>query len=50
MTVSVPKQAKTDGAPHIVVLYNLHCTGEDATILAGSSVLSILGLCLPFKA
>ncbi len=50
MTVSAPKQAKTDGASHIAVLYNLHCTGEDTTILAGSSVLSISGLCPPFEA
>jgi hypothetical protein len=50
MTVSVPKQAETDGAPHMVVLFNLHCTGKEATILAGSSILSILGLCSPFEA
>jgi hypothetical protein len=50
MTMSVLKQAETDVTPHIVVLYYLHCTDKDATILAGSSVLSISGLCPPFKA
>ncbi len=29
MTMSAPKQAETDGAPHIAILYNLHRTGKD---------------------
>jgi hypothetical protein len=50
MTVSSPKPAESDGVPRVVVRYNLHRTGEDTTILAGSSVVSTSGLCPPFKA
>ena len=48
-THSVSKRAESDGIPQVVVQYHLHCTGEDETTLAGSSVISISGLCLPFE-
>ncbi len=50
MVVSVPKLDKWDGISHISIKYNLHCAGKDATILDGSSVLSISGLCPLFEA
>jgi hypothetical protein len=50
MTVSAPKLAKLDSVPRVVVKYNIHCAGDDATILAGSNVISTSGLCPPFEA
>ena len=50
MIVSAPKPAESDGVPCAVVKYNLHRTGEDTTIRAGSSVVSTSGLCPPFEA
>jgi hypothetical protein len=50
MTVSAPKLAESDSVPHVVVKYNIHCAGNDTTILAGSSVISTSGLCQPFEA
>ena len=49
MIVSAPIPVELDSAPSVVVKYNLHGTGEDTTILAGSSVVSPSGLCPPFK-
>jgi hypothetical protein len=48
--VSAPKRAKSDCIPHVVIQYNMHHAGKDATILAGLSVISTSGLCPPFKA
>ncbi len=50
MVVSAPKLAKSDGIPHVLIKFNLHHAGKDATIMAGSNVLSISGLCPPFEA
>ncbi len=48
MIVGTPKPAESDGVPRILVKYNLHCAGEDTTILADLSVISTSGLCPPF--
>ncbi len=50
MTISAPKPGESDSIPRIIVKYNIHCGGEDTTILAGSSVISTSGLCPPFEA
>jgi hypothetical protein len=50
MIVSAPKQAKLGSITPIMILYHLHRADEDATILAGSGVLSPSSLCLPFEA
>ena len=50
MIVSAPKPADSNGAPRIVVKYNIHRDGADTSILAGSSVISTAGLCPPFEA
>jgi hypothetical protein len=50
MIVSVPKQAKLGSITPIMILYHLHCADKDATILAGSGVLSPSSLCPPFEA
>jgi hypothetical protein len=50
MIVSVPKQAKLGSITPIMILYHLHRADEDATILAGSGILSPLSLCLPCEA
>jgi hypothetical protein len=50
MIMSAPKQAKLDSITPIVILYHLHCADDDASILAGSGILSLLSLCPPFEA
>jgi hypothetical protein len=50
MMVSTPKPAKLGGTTPITILYHLHRADADATILAGSSVLSQSSLCPPFEA
>ncbi len=50
MTGSTPKPAKSGSTTPITILYYLHRADADATIVAGSSVLSQLNLCPPFKA
>ncbi len=50
MIVSMPKQAELDSITPIVILYHLHCVDDDASILAGSGVLSLSSLCPPFEA
>jgi hypothetical protein len=50
MIVSAPKQAKLDSITPIVIFYHLHCADDDAFILAGSGVLSLLSLCPLFEA
>ncbi len=50
MIVSMPKQAELGSITQIMILYHLHHADKDATILAGSGVLSPLSLCPPFEA
>jgi hypothetical protein len=49
MTVSTPKPAELGGTTLITILYHLHRADADATILAGSSILSQSSLCPPFE-
>ena len=49
MTATVPKSANPSPSPHIAVKYYLHRDGQDASILAGSSVVSRESLCPPFE-
>ena len=49
LTATTPKPANTLMSPGVVVQYHLHSHGQDATILAGSSVLSRESLCPPFE-
>ena len=50
LIVTAPKPAESNGAPRIVVKYNIHRDGADTSILAGSCVISTAGLCPPFEA
>jgi hypothetical protein len=50
MIVSVPKQFELGSITPIMILYHLQCAEKDATILAGSCVLSPLSLCPLFEA
>jgi hypothetical protein len=50
MTVSAPTLDESDSVPRVVIKYNIHRAGNNTTILAGSSVISTSGLCLPFEA
>jgi hypothetical protein len=50
MIVSASKQAESGSITPIMILYHLRCADEDATILAGSGILSPSSLCLPFEA
>ena len=48
-TATMPKPANPSTLPGVVVQYHLHRHGQDATILAGSSVLSWESVCPPFE-
>jgi hypothetical protein len=51
MIVSVPTKAKSGSITLIMIFYHLHrAADKDATILAGSGILSPLSLCPPFEA
>jgi hypothetical protein len=50
MIVSMPKLPKLGSTTPVTILYHLHCADEDATIFAGSSILSQSSLCLLFEA
>ena len=50
LIVTAPKPAESNGAPRIVVKYNIHRNDKDTSVLAGSSVISTSGLCPPFEA
>jgi hypothetical protein len=49
MVATVPKPIKDQRLRGVAVKYHLHWADSDATILAGSSVLSTGGLCPPFE-
>ena len=49
MIVTIPKQADASSPRRIKIKYHLHRAGMDATILAGTSVLSHDSLCPPFE-
>jgi hypothetical protein len=49
LTAMAPKPANPSTLPGVVVQYHLHCHGQDATILAGSSVLSRESVYPPFE-
>ena len=49
MTATTPKPADPSTLPRILVKYHLHCHGQDASILAGSAVLSRDSMCPPFE-
>jgi len=49
LTATTPKPANPSTSPGVVVQYHLHRHGQDATILAGSSVLSRESVCPPFE-
>jgi hypothetical protein len=49
MIATIPKPIEGQQSCGVMTKYHLHCANLDATILAGSSVLSSGGLCLPFK-
>jgi len=49
LTAMTPKPANPLTSPGVVVQYHLHRHGQDATILAGSSVLSRESVCPPFE-
>jgi hypothetical protein len=50
MVVNTPTPNELPDSAQIRILYHLHCAEADATILAGSSVLSQSSLCPPFDA
>ena len=45
MTASILKSAGPSALPKVIVKYYLHCNGQDASVLAGSSVLSWESIC-----
>ena len=49
MIVTTPKQADASSSRKIKIKYHLHCASMDASILAGTSVLSHDSLCPPFE-
>ncbi len=49
MITTIPKLVASAQSCGIMIKYHLHCSDSDATILAGSSVLSSGGLCPPFE-
>jgi hypothetical protein len=49
MVVSALKPAESDATSHVIIKYNVHCMGEDASILAGSANLSTSGFCSPLE-
>ena len=49
MTATMPKPADPLTLPGVLVQYQLHRHGQDAAILAGSSVLSWESVCPPFE-
>jgi hypothetical protein len=49
MTATTPKPADPSMSPRVLVQYHLHRHGQDASILAGSAVLSCESMCPPFK-
>jgi hypothetical protein len=49
MAATVPKGANPSPLPRFAVKYYLHRDGQDASILAGSSVVSRESVCPPFE-
>ncbi len=49
MIITIPKPVASVQSRGVVIKYHLHRANSDATILAGSSVLSSGGLCPPFE-
>jgi len=49
MIITIPKPVASVQSHGVVIKYHLHRADSDATILAGSSVLSSGGLCPPFE-
>ncbi len=49
MTARIPKSAVPSLSPTVTVKYYLHRDGQDASILAGSSVISRDSICPPFE-
>ena len=49
MITTIPKPVASAQSRSVMIKYHLHRADSDATILAGSSVLSSGGLCPPFK-
>jgi hypothetical protein len=49
MTTTTPKPANPSTLPRVLVQYHLHRHGQDASILAGSSVISQESVCPPFE-
>jgi hypothetical protein len=49
MTATTPKPADPSTLPRVLVQYHLNRHGQDASILAGSAVLSCESMCPPFE-